>query len=782
MGKAGTTIASKLGDRRGEAEVPTDDGSPAFRSASPLVDAKLRKPVLRPWVVRRDRIVPALMAEPRTPVISIVAPAGYGKTILLADWASRERRRVAWLTIDDSDNDPSVFLKYLAAAIDRLAPIGPEVGAAIGSSRSRLLATAVPHLAAAAHRIPEPAVLILDDAHRLTDRTCLDALMAFIDHLPDRLQIGLAGRVEPDLHLPRLRAQRGLLEIGATDLALDVDETQRLSVAAGRLLTPDEAGVLCGWTEGWATGIYLATLARTGSRTGSPEAAHGVSMTSGQDPGIVAYLRSELLSNLEDDDRRFLMRASILKVVEPSAAEAVTGIPGAAQRLRSMARDNRLVVPLAGGTPAYRFHHVLADYLTAELDRLEPGAAEQLHRQAAAWFENAGRVELAIEHALAGADQATAARLVVSIALPMHYRGHTDVLDRWIRAFDDTTFERLPPLAVVGAFLSGLTGQPALAERLALIADRSNFAGSPGDGSASFESARAILRAAMVPRGPDDVLANAELAVAAEPATSRWRPMALYGLGAGHLLRGDVDMADAVLAEAVDAAAMADTSPYYGLAMRSSVAIARGDWRAAERLAGESHAALDAAHLRDVATTILVHAVSARVAIHLGVREHGLEELVHAQLVRPLASHAMPWISVWALIELAQAYLAIADTAGARTVVSEASAMMRRRPDLGSLTDRLVDLRRRVDAATVTLAGPSTLTPAELRILPLLSTYLTYQEIADRLSNSRSTIHSHAVSIYAKLAVTSRSEAVEKAVELGLLEPFPGLRLTVSRQ
>ena len=199
-----------------------------------------------------------------------------------------------------------------------------------------------------------------------------------------------------------------------------------------------------------------------------------------------------------------------------------------------------------------------------------------------------------------------------------------------------------------------------------------------------------------------------------------------------------------------------------------------GDWQTAERLARESHAAIDATHLRDVATAIHVHAVTARVAIHRGDIARGREELVHAQLVRPLASYAMPWTAVGALIELARAYLAIADTAGARTAVAEAEAVLRRRPDLGLFTERVGELRRQVDEAASSLAGPSTLTAAELRVLPLLSTHLTFQEIADRLSNSRSTIHSHAVSIYAKLEVSGRSEAVERAIELGLLEPFPG--------
>jgi LuxR family maltose regulon positive regulatory protein len=712
------------------------------------------------------------MAEPRASVVSVVAPPGYGKTILLADWASRERRRVTWLTIDDFDNEPSVLLTYLAAAIDRLQPIDPAVGAAIGASSSRLLATAVPRLAAAIHKLDGPAVLIIDDAHRLVDQTCLDALVALIDHLPPGFQIAVAGRSEPALHLGRLRARRDLLEIGTSDLALDVDETRKLAGAAGRLLTADQADGLRERTEGWATGVYLATLAASGSVDPGGTSVLG----GGDDPVIADYLRSELLSSLADDDQRFLMRVSILEVVEPSVAEAVTGLPGTADRLRSLARDNRLVAPLTGGPPSYRLHLILREYLRAELDRREPGAAEGLHRRAASWFEGAGRSELAIEHALAGADQDTAARLIVAITLPMHYAGHFDVLARWIGSIDDTTFDRHPPLAVLGALINGLAGRARAAQRLAQLADRSTFASDPKDGSSSFESARAVVRAAMAQRGTEDVLSNAQMAVASEPEISPWRPLALYGLGAAHIMQGDLARADSVLADAIDGAGVAGTSPYYGLALRSSLAMAGGDWRLADRLARESHAALDAIRLRDVATAIHVHAVAARAAIHHGDIASGRRELVHAQLVRPLASSALPWTAVGALSDLARAYLAIADTAGAQTVVAEADAVLRRRPQLGLFGDRLIELRQQVQSAATSLAGPSTLTRAELRVLPLLSTHLSYQEIGDRLFNSRHTIHAHAASIYAKFEVTGRSEAVDRAIALGLLEPFPGVR------
>jgi LuxR family maltose regulon positive regulatory protein len=175
------------------------------------------------------------------------------------------------------------------------------------------------------------------------------------------------------------------------------------------------------------------------------------------------------------------------------------------------------------------------------------------------------------------------------------------------------------------------------------------------------------------------------------------------------------------------------------------------------------------------ASTVLVHAVAARVAIHHGDLAHGREELVHAQLVRPLASHALPTVIV-ALLEVARAYLAIADPAGAGSAVAEAERILQRRPNLGVLAEQVAEIRGRVHGASETLALPSTLTPAELRVLPMLSTHLMFEEIADRLHVSKHTVKAQVVSIYGKLGVSSRGEAVDRAIEIGLLEPFPGLR------
>jgi LuxR family maltose regulon positive regulatory protein len=210
-------------------------------------------------------------------------------------------------------------------------------------------------------------------------------------------------------------------------------------------------------------------------------------------------------------------------------------------------------------------------------------------------------------------------------------------------------------------------------------------------------------------------------------------------------------------------------------ASRSSLAIARRDWGAAERYARESQAVLARAHLDNILPALLTHAVSARVAIHHGDLTRARGDLLRAQVIRHLATWAAPWFSVEALLELARAYLALSDPAGARNVVSEAESIVHRRPALGVLNAELVEMRERLNRASASRAGSTALTTAELRLLPVLSTPLTFREIGSRLFLSHHTVKTQAISIYGKLGASSRSEAVEHAIDLGLLEPFPGV-------
>jgi LuxR family maltose regulon positive regulatory protein len=737
----------------------------------PLVEAKLQPPTVRRPTIDRPRLVDPLLAQDGPRVVAVVAPPGYGKTTLLTQWRARETRPVAWLTLDNIDNDPASLLSYLAAAFDRIVPIDASIRSAIASPRQRILATAVPRLASELYRWERPAVLVLDDVHHLVDRTALDALAALLDHLPPGFRVAMAGRTEPDLPLARFRAAGDLLEVGATLLALEEQETAALAELDAHPLTREEARELTARTEGWVTGVRLAAgaLARGQVTSGSLPAI------SGRDRHLEAYIRSEFGRTLAGDDVAVLTRTSILETITPGAAEAVSGISDAWARLSTLARGSLLIQDVGVAEPAFRYHTLIREFLGGELDRREPEARPELHGRAAAWFAAAGDTGQAVEHSIAGGDVDGAARVVTGVAVPAFYAGHGRTLDRWLQRFDDAAFDRHPPLAVIAGWIHLLNGRPEPADQMADVADRATFVGSPGDGSASFESQRAMLRAVMARHGPADMLANAELAVAQEQPDSPWRANALYLLGAARLVLGEVDAADEALAASIPAGPRSGSS--VARAKRSSIAMARGDWREAERFARESLDVVTMAHYEEIGASLITYAVSARVAIHRGDLAQGREHLVRAQLVRPLLSYAWPCFSVDALLEVARAYLALSDPAGAQVVLREAEQIVRRRPALGVLTTDLVAMRRRLADAKSTLAGSSTLTTAELRVLPLLSTYLPFQEIADRLMVSRNTVKTQAMSIYGKLQASSRSEAVERAVELGLLEPFPGLAL-----
>ncbi len=499
---------------------------PRFHPPIPLVEAKLAPPAPRAGIIERVRLIRLLTAEPAASIVSIVAPPGYGKTLLLADWAAREPRPVAWLTLDDHDNDPAIFLSYLAAAFDRIEPIDSSIMSAIVAPRRRALSTAVPRLAFELHRWGRPAMIVLDDVHRLVDRTCLEALAELLDHLPPGLRVALAARTEPGLPFGRFRAYGNLLEIGTSLLALDEPETDALTAAIGHKLTIDEVRELADRTEGWAAGVYLAALAR--HHGGEGDAPMGG--LSGRERYIAEYFRSELLPTLEGDDGTFLTRTSILERVEPEVAQVVAGLPGASERLRSLAQANLFVEPTGGAQESYRYHHLLRDFLVAELERREPGVAPGLHRRASAWYAANGPIDLRT-----------------------YYSGRTATLERWLEGFDEAVLERQPALAVMAGWVHILNGRPDAADRMADIAERSTFVGRSDDGAASFASSRSMLRAIMGRRGPEDALANAAFAVSQEAPGSRWRGVALFLLGSAHLQRGDVDAADAAFRDSAAA-------------------------------------------------------------------------------------------------------------------------------------------------------------------------------------------------------------------------------------
>ncbi len=245
--------------------VPPDSskwcGSPVTGPPSPPVQLKLLPPRRQPGIIDRPRLIGLLRRKPETPVVTVFAPPGYGKTTLASEWMTRSRRSVAWLTLDDQDNDPAVLLSDLAAALATVGSVPDSLWPTLTAPRGRMLAAALPRLLSGLALWERPALLILDDVHRIVDTTALDVLAGLANHWPRGFRIVLTGRAAPDLPLARFRAHRELLEIGPDQLALDEREVGALMDALGHHCSPEEIRGLTDRTEGWAAAVYLASLA-----------------------------------------------------------------------------------------------------------------------------------------------------------------------------------------------------------------------------------------------------------------------------------------------------------------------------------------------------------------------------------------------------------------------------------------------------------------------------------------------------------------------------------------
>ncbi len=715
-------------------------------------------------MVRRARLLRRLGAFSDCRIVSLIAPAGYGKTSALAQWARADRRSVAWLTADDGDNDPVVLFTYLAAALDRLEPLDRDIFAAIASRAVSDRAVVGRLLSAVSGRTP--VLVVIDDAHRITDRASLDALAELIEHLPPRAQVVIASRRPTGLPVARWRTQRSLLEIGPAELAMDEDEAGELMRHLGLSLPADATGRLNRRTEGWPALLALAAMAA--GRSGGRDVAD----LSGADLPIADYLRSEVLGRHTAAEVAFLTRTSILERLNVSVCDAVADLRGSGRLLADLARSTILVDAYGG---SYRYHALLREFLQDELRAREPEQVAQLHHRAAAWYEAAGDIDRAIEHAFAAGDLDHAATLVGTAFYRYHWSARRATTRAWFRRFGDRALEERPWLAVTAAWEEVGAGDVAAMEHLADIAERGTFEGRPPDGTASFESGRAMLRAAMGRAGVDAMLANATRAVALEPVGSRWRDFALWTLALAWHVTGDRDGADAALVEAVEAARSAGNNglAFCILGHRALLAIDRGDWVAAAALLDEGAAGSGSGQVDGYLSSALACAARARVAIHRGDVDAARRELVRAERLRPLLTATEPAIAVLSLLGFARAHLAVSDAAGARSLLNQASGVIRLRPDLGVLPGQVVALWAEIASLPVGLAGASTLTIAELRVLSLLPYYLTFEEIGQRLGVKGSTVKTHALSIYGKLEASSRGEAVALAVEAGLLDRFP---------
>jgi LuxR family transcriptional regulator, maltose regulon positive regulatory protein len=733
-----------------------------------LVEVKLGTPLTRPGTVAKADVI-ARLSTSLARLVSVVAPAGYGKTTLLARWAEADPRPFAWVSLDGEDDDAVVFLRHLAGAIHRVEPVPRGVFDALSGPGGSTWSKRVPRLGSALAVLKGPLVLVLDDLHVLANRSCLDALGELFEYVPAGSQIAVASREQPALPVARWRAHGLVDEIGVAELRLDDREAGLLLRAAGVELDASAVSELTERTEGWPAGLYLAALSM---QAGAPSWASAVGFT-GDDRFVAEYFDLELLSRLPAAEARFLKHTSVLDRMSGALCDAVVQTTRSAGTLATLERTNGFVVPLDRRQEWYRYHHLFGELLRRELERSEPDLVPVLNGRAMAWCIANDLTDAAVVYGHAAGETDTVAGLVDALALPLYSDGRMETVEDWLGWFSDDELVRYPALALYGAWLRVLTGRSSDAERWLALADGATSTIPLSDGSATIEPWVATLQACMMKDGVERALADANLALDQFPPQSRWRPGALVIRGVAHALLGATDRATDDFTAAMERALVTGAAEevYAAGAQLALLAARKGAWGEAGQRARAAQAVVEKTGLGDYSTSAIVHIATARVALHEARQEDARAALTRAHRLRPLLDHGMPWLTIQVGLELTRAHLALADAAAARTILTETEQVLELRPRMGYLVDDAQELRDRVAASSGSDgAWAMSMTGAELRLLPYLATHLTFPEIGTRLFISRTTVKTEAVSIYRKLGAASRSQAIERAVEVGLLE------------
>lgn len=723
-----------------------------------VLQAKLRPPAVRPGVVARPALVNTLRRSGAR-VVKVVAPAGWGKTTLAAQWTTAEPRPFVWLSVDAHDNDEFVFLKHVVAGISRVTTVGPRLLAAFGTSRPTDCRLLLARTAKVLRSCSKPLLLVIDNVDLLHTAEGRRVLLMLVAEAPPGSTIALLARVEPRLAPSVLCRYGEVHEITTADLALSHKDAE-VVLRSGQAEPPaSEVADVVRRFEGWPAGLYLASLALADGAAGEPD-----NLLAGSDRYLADYMRSEYLAKLRPRELRFVERTSILENLDAAACDALLQRNDSASELKRLAR---LQLTFADGeTPGrYRYPGLLREFLARELAANEPRTVPNLHRRAADWDLEHGDPESALEHAQAARDPSRVAFLLAEMALPGSSPLRMRVVERAFERFDQAyPLEQHPNVAVHGSWIHAFRGRTAQARRWLTAAERGLRHRTSE--VATLRPRIAVVNAALCRRGPRQMLADAGTAAGKLAAQSPWHAAALHMRACAALLLDAADEADALLAAAVASPAAAPETRMIALAQLSFLAHDRGDAAATEHFADQAR--MLAAALDGAPTTAIALAASAHSALRQGRWADARDLVRTADGLAASVTDALPWLAITTRLEIARCYLILRDVASARDLVDQIDGLLDARPRVGVLVDRARSLRHEVAVLPKPETKSAGLTPAELRLVPLLATHLSFREIANELLVSRNTVKTQAISIYRKLGVSGRSEALVAAEELGV--------------
>ena len=729
-----------------------------------LIRSKLAPPTPADFTVPRDQLLGWLASGKDRLLTLVCAPAGYGKTTLLAQWcqASADDSFTS-VTLDKGDSDPVRFWTYLICAIAGIEPaVGRTSLKALSTQPDRLTEDALPRLLSELDEETGEIALVLDDFHLCENDEIAGSLAFFVEHKPPRVQVVISCRSDPRLPLGRLRANGQLLEIRAGDLRFDDHEAEAFfNLADIGGLSRGDIQRVSRRAEGWPAVLRLAAILLP-----SHEDRSGfIRDFAGSNRQVADYMVTDVLAALPEATRAFLLRTCVLERLTAPLCDALTGGGGSGVTLREISRAGLFITPLDAAAEWYRYHQLFSDALRAELRITDPDLIPVLHARASCWFEQNGDPESATEHAIRAKDLKLSSRLIISQLQPSVAIGRIATIGRWLGDLSWPEAQRHPELAAGRAVVAGMGGDLQAAGRwldVAASGDRQTMTAAAvplGFGVDFLRSFFALgnLRSAH---------AAAQRALQEAPAPA-WKGAALTGLGQCWYLLGRADEAANSLREALT---LLPDDPYMLALAAGYLSLADtdlGNPRQGERDARTVLELLDSRGLAHLGTVATCH-----LGLGAALQARGLlrEAQAELRLAVELRKSATP--SIWhahALILFAGALHSLGETAAAAAALEKAEAILARLADPGAVPRFAREFRERLAAPRRTAAFGQELTERELVVLRLAAAGLTQRETAAQLYLSANTVKTHLSKIYRKLGASSRREAVERAKELGML-------------
>jgi LuxR family transcriptional regulator, maltose regulon positive regulatory protein len=710
--------------------------------------------------------------ERKVSVIS--APTGYGKTTLLAHWRQVEEADLsfAWVSLDEQDDDPVRLWRHIVESLRRVLPeedFGADVLTRMSAVGQSYLEATLPTLINEIAELPYQVVLVLDDYQSISAGEVHESVTFFVEHLPENFHLVISSRSDPPLPLGRWRARGEMNEIRTQELAFSEEEADcLLNEKMGLNIGPDDLLVLLERTEGWPAGIYLASLSLQ-----DKEDKHAfIASFRGSNRYIVGLLGDEVLAGLTEDVRQFLLMTSVLRTMTGPLCDAVVGREGSAKILRELARSNLFVVSLDEEDEWYRYHHLFSELLLYELMRSMPDLVPILRRRASVWLEGAGFFEGAIRQAIVAADYRRVGVLISRHWYAYVSAGQTATVQRWLESLPEEMITHDAAFALVQAWIYALGGRREESERFLALAESIPYEGSLPDGATSVELGAAILRASFGYSGVQSALESAQRAAELEPKeSSPWAALVRFTLGSGLYLTGEISEARKPLEEALSLTEDGQRLVrVVTLSFLSFVAVDEGRTEEAASHALAAQALVERLPPQGIPQTSLAPIALGRALAERGKLEQAQKELENGLSARRRWPGLSPWPTLIGLLALAPVRAARGDRAGGKAVLAEARTILERYPDAGIFPELLERQERKLRARKARQGQlDGELTERELDVLRLLGGVLSTRQMAQSLYVAPSTIRTQIKSIYRKLGVSSRKDAVEEAHARGII-------------